>query len=164
MTRQGPGPMRWLTRWREQAPLLVYDPEHTGKVNSASQLFGQWTFGGQRLAALASDGRGLVSGPWENGFDALILHDMALRQHKEPPTVIIASGADISACLKNPEVISKIKSADNLILAKERAEDPAKQFVMDQNYSKKALKIKQITGKEAVFYMPPENVFTASSL
>ena len=94
----------------------------------------------------------------ENGFDALILHDMALRQHKEPPTVIIASGADISACLKNPEVISKIKSADNLILAKERAENPAKQFSLDQNYSKKALKIKQITGKEAVFYMPPENV------
>ena len=59
----------------EQAPLLVYDPEHTGKINSASQLFGQWTFGGQRLAALASDGRGLVSGPWENGFDALATLD-----------------------------------------------------------------------------------------
>ena len=83
---------------------------------------------------------------------------MALRQHKEPPTVIIASGADISACLKNQEVIHKIKSADNFILAKERAEDPAKQFVIDQNYSKQALKIKQLTGKEAGFYTPPENV------
>jgi Ti-type conjugative transfer relaxase TraA len=94
----------------------------------------------------------------DSGFDALILHDMALRQHKEPPTVIIASGADISACLKNQEVIHKIKSADNFILAKERAEDPAKQFVIDQNYSKQALKIKQLTGKEAGFYTPPENV------
>lgn len=33
------------------APLLVYDPEHTGKITSAKQLFGDWTFGGKRLAS-----------------------------------------------------------------------------------------------------------------
>jgi hypothetical protein len=71
---QGVG--RWY-EWKasESAPLLVYDPKHEGSITSSSQLFGNWTFGGQRLAALAADGRGIVSGRWENGFEALATLD-----------------------------------------------------------------------------------------
>ncbi len=47
---------KWY-HWRasKDAPLLVYDPKHTGKIRSAEQLFGNYTFGKQ----------------WKNGFEAL---------------------------------------------------------------------------------------------
>lgn len=47
--------------WRasEAMPLLVYDPEHTGKIVSASQLFGTHSFGRK----------------WENGYQALATLD-----------------------------------------------------------------------------------------
>lgn len=61
--------------WRasDNAPLLVFDPEHTGKITTASQLFGNWTFGGQKVASLSS---GQTATPWENGYDALSTLDL----------------------------------------------------------------------------------------
>lgn len=52
-----------------EAPLVVYDPKHTGRIESAHQLFGNWTFGGQRVASLALGASGPK--PWENGYQAL---------------------------------------------------------------------------------------------
>lgn len=50
-------------------PLLVYDPQHSGRIESAHQLFGNWTFGGQRVAALAL---GMTRpAPWKNGYEAV---------------------------------------------------------------------------------------------
>jgi len=47
----------------------VYDPRHTGRIDSAHQLFGNWTFGGQRVAAFAL---GVARPtPWKNGYQAL---------------------------------------------------------------------------------------------
>ena len=51
------------------APLLVYDPQHSGRIDSAHQLFGNWTFGGQRVAALALGSTSAT--PWNNGYEAL---------------------------------------------------------------------------------------------
>lgn len=60
-------------QWKasEKAPLLVYDPEHTNTVRSAAQLFGHWTFGGQRVAGLGS----FVPTQWRNGFEPLATLD-----------------------------------------------------------------------------------------
>lgn len=58
-------------RWygSAKAPLLVYDPRHSGGIESAHQLFGNWTFGGQRVASLAL---GMTKPkPWSNGYEAL---------------------------------------------------------------------------------------------
>jgi len=62
----------WFT-WKasEKAPLLVYDPEHTGKVTSAYQLFGEWTFGGKQTASLVSNENYTPASRWENGYEAL---------------------------------------------------------------------------------------------
>lgn len=54
----------------EETPLLVYDPNHKGTVTSAEQLFGNWTFGGQRAAALTIDGA-TAPRPWSDGYAAL---------------------------------------------------------------------------------------------
>ncbi len=60
--------------WKGSAklPLLVYDPEHKGEIKSASQLFGNWTFGGQNSASMSESAFGR---PWNNGFEALATLD-----------------------------------------------------------------------------------------
>ena len=59
--------------WRgsQNAPLLVYDPEHKGQVASASQLFGNWTFGGKQASVASLGNTAAAPKPWENGFEAL---------------------------------------------------------------------------------------------
>ena len=61
----------WVWRASGQAPLLVYDPEHTGRITSAAQLFGHWSFGGQRLASLAAG----AAQPWPHGYAPLATLD-----------------------------------------------------------------------------------------
>jgi hypothetical protein len=51
-----------LWRGSNAAPLLVYDPQRSGIVSSAKQLFGDWTFGGPGTGQRAS---------WANGYQAL---------------------------------------------------------------------------------------------
>jgi len=61
----------WVWRASAAAPLLVYDPEHKGHITSAAQLFGHWTFGGQRLASLTSS----TAQQWPHGYAALATQD-----------------------------------------------------------------------------------------
>ena len=66
---------KWYS-WKAsaKAPLLVYDPAHTGLVNSATQLFGNWTFGGRKLASLLPSFQA-DKVQWENGYQALATLD-----------------------------------------------------------------------------------------
>lgn len=57
----------WEWRGSSDAPILVYDPQHTGEIRSAHQVFGQWAFGGKRVASLNSP----TAQPWKHGFEAL---------------------------------------------------------------------------------------------
>ena len=59
------------------APLLVFDPEKTGNIRSAAQLFGNYTFSGAgQLASLASINlTPSASLRWSNGFEALSMLD-----------------------------------------------------------------------------------------
>jgi hypothetical protein len=73
-----PGKSNVWYRWKAsgEEPLLVYDPEHKGAITSAHQLFGEWTFGGQRQASLLSvDGTFSSPVKWSNGFEALATLD-----------------------------------------------------------------------------------------
>jgi hypothetical protein len=62
-----------LWRASDSFPLLVYDPEHRGRITSASQLFGPWTFGGQSYASLK--GTYVEPKAWSNGYEALAVLD-----------------------------------------------------------------------------------------
>ena len=66
----------WYT-WKAsaKAPLLVYDPEHTGNITSAFQLFGNWTFGGRQYGSLANDAASPGPTAWTNGYEALATLD-----------------------------------------------------------------------------------------
>ena len=66
--------------WKASAatPLLVYDPQHSGHIISADQLFGNWTFGGKRVAMLdggAAHGATFGTTQWRDGFEALATLD-----------------------------------------------------------------------------------------
>lgn len=63
--------------WRGSAewPLLVYDPGHTGVITSPHQLFGNWTFGGKRVASLGASTGNKNQSAWENGYEALEILD-----------------------------------------------------------------------------------------
>ncbi|MBP9837989.1 MAG: hypothetical protein KBC84_04680 [Proteobacteria bacterium] len=63
----------WLWKASKKAPLLVFDPKHNGQITSATQLFGGWTFGGQKVASLIKQE---AARPWRNGFDALSTMDI----------------------------------------------------------------------------------------
>ena len=54
----------------EETPLLVYDPTHKGAITSPDQLFGNWTFGGQR-SATTSLNAATAPRPWRDGYEAL---------------------------------------------------------------------------------------------
>ncbi len=65
---------KWYT-WKasKKAPLLVYDPRHQGQITSATQLFGEWTFGGKKSASL--NNKLAQSTKWANGYEALATMD-----------------------------------------------------------------------------------------
>ena len=76
-----PGKSGMWYQWRasSRTPLLVYDPAHRGEISSAHQLFGEWTFGGKRVAARQqqslADIHADMSVAWNNGFEALATLD-----------------------------------------------------------------------------------------
>ncbi|MFN8391271.1 MAG: hypothetical protein U0136_13345 [Bdellovibrionota bacterium] len=54
-----------------KTPLLVYDPQHLGRITTGAQLFGPWTFGGKRVASLDSTSASVASPTWSDGYEAL---------------------------------------------------------------------------------------------
>lgn len=62
----------WLAS--EHFPLLVYDPDDTGRVDSARQLFGEYAFGG-RTDNPSDFQKEQLREPWQNGYQALALLD-----------------------------------------------------------------------------------------
>ena len=91
-----------------------------------------------------------------SGLDALALHDMAIRSDKNPPTVIIASGSEIAACLNNPAIKQKLCSAENIIIAKERPEFIKTRSFTDRDYEIQAERIEGFSRKKVSFYTLPE--------
>lgn len=57
--------------WRasKNMPLLVYDIEHSGVIKSGEQLFGNWTWGGKKIASLNSNN--IATSAWRDGYEAL---------------------------------------------------------------------------------------------
>lgn len=72
-----PGANRRTYRWygSSEAPLLVWDPEHRGEVRDGTQIFGHWTFGGQRLAKLDNGAINKNDARWSTGYEALATLD-----------------------------------------------------------------------------------------
>jgi hypothetical protein len=74
-------PGYYVWRGSEDTPLLVFDPERTGRIKDGTQLFGNYTFGGKAEAGMSNislSDRGSEFSkavPWEDGFEALSVLD-----------------------------------------------------------------------------------------
>jgi hypothetical protein len=66
-------PENAYSEWKAsaEAPLLVYDPKHTGSITSATQLFGSWSFGGK-----PSPAGNTTRSHWRDGYEALATRDL----------------------------------------------------------------------------------------
>ncbi len=89
----------------------------------------------------------------EGGFDALALHDLAKREGKEPPTIIVTGGARTLKWSQNPQVQGLIKGAEtvtnhreNEIDKKTGLPDPKKQADTDAAHEKQVAAIIEIRG------------------
>lgn len=72
-----PGEIGWWYTWKasSKTPLLVFDPEHSGNTTSGAQLFGNYTFGGPKLASLGNSPYSRTASVWKNGYEALATLD-----------------------------------------------------------------------------------------
>jgi hypothetical protein len=72
-----PSETKNYTLWKgsDKSPLLVFDPQNTGKVTSAEQLFGNYAFGG-RLGSNYHPANTAKRIPWNNGYEALAVLDV----------------------------------------------------------------------------------------
>lgn len=89
----------------------------------------------------------------EGGFDALALHDLAKREGKEPPTVIVTGGAKTLKWGQNPQVQQLIKGAETITNHRENEvdkktglPDPKKQAETDAAHEKQVAAIIEIRG------------------
>lgn len=89
----------------------------------------------------------------EGGFDALALHDLAKREGKEPPTVIVTGGAKTLKWGQNPQVQQLIKGAETITNHRENEvdkktglPDPKKQAETDTAHEKQVAAIIEIRG------------------
>lgn len=64
------GGARYFWKASAKAPLIVWDPEHRGEVQNATQLFGHFAFGGKRSASLDAAAAS-NQGKWRDGYEAL---------------------------------------------------------------------------------------------
>lgn len=94
-----------LWRGSECMPLLAYDPTHSGKITSGSQLIGDWTNGG----APTYDG---TVKPWKHGFQVLATFDKngdGIVSGKELGTLSVWSDNNKNGISEAGEVVSALR-------------------------------------------------------
>lgn len=91
----------------------------------------------------------------EGGVDALALHDLAKQRGQQVPTVIVSGGAGVRGYLETPHILQLLKQADRITVAGEHEKDPVTQAKVNAQRIKLLDEIKQATGKQPDFWMPP---------
>lgn len=90
----------------------------------------------------------------EGGTDALALHDIAKRQGKPAPTVIVSGGAGVLSFLQRPEIQTILKQADRVVIAGENEKSEAVQRQTDADHQKQADRVAEITGRTVKTWKP----------
>lgn len=90
----------------------------------------------------------------EDGTDALALHEIAKRNGKIAPTVIVSGGANVRSFLEQPEVQIILKRAAQVTVAGENEKNPDTQIKADIGHIKQASRVNKITGRETQHWTP----------
>lgn len=93
----------------------------------------------------------------EGGIDALAVHDIAKRQGKIPPTVIVSGGSGVKSFLENPEIMEKIKAARLVVVAGENEKNADVQAKTDAQHEAQLELVKALNPSAKALIWKPES-------
>jgi len=152
----------------EKAGMLRYDSggvlfvgrDRHGDVRSITRRAVDWRDSVQKMDLKGSEKRyapvipGRTDHVWvvEGGTDALAVHSMHLWHNKEPPTVIVTSGAGSRGWIdEHADILRKAKT---VMIARDREKDPATQERTDAMHDEQERRVKAISGAEVRAWKP----------
>lgn len=92
----------------------------------------------------------------EGGVDALAALDIARRQNKPKPAVIVSGGAGVRSWIETPWVQSILRRARKIIVAFDREKSPEIQAQTDADHSLQMQRLREVCDRaEVVSWMPP---------
>lgn len=92
----------------------------------------------------------------EGGIDALAVHDIAKRQGKTPPTVIVSGGSGIKSFLENPKIMEMIRTARLVVVAGENEKNAEVQAKTDAQHEAQLELVKALNPSAQVMIWKPE--------
>ena len=95
----------------------------------------------------------------EGGIDALAVHDIAKRQGKTPPTVIVSGGSGVKSFLENSEIMEKIRAARRVVVAGENEKNADVQAKTDAQHEAQLELVKALNPAAQVMLWKPESRF-----
>lgn len=101
----------------------------------------------------------------EGGADALAAHDLARRQGRPVPTVLVSGGANVRSWMQTPWVQAVLKLAKKIIVAFEHETCAETQAKTDAAHQVQIDKLREMCGgAEVVGWKPPEGIKDMAAL
>ena len=100
----------------------------------------------------------------EGGTDALAAHDIARREQRPAPTVLVSGGANVRSFMQTPWVQRLLKLAKQVIVAFEWEDTAAKQVQTDAAHRVQMAKLREMGCTQVVSWKPPEGIKDMAAL
>ncbi|NLW06293.1 MAG: relaxase, partial [Pseudomonadaceae bacterium] len=94
----------------------------------------------------------------EGGIDALAVHDIAKRQGKTPPTVIVSGGSCVKSFLENSEIMEKIRAARLVVVAGENEKNAEVQAKTDAQHEAQLELVKALNPSAQAMLWKPKSI------
>lgn len=94
----------------------------------------------------------------EGAIDALARHDIARRDGRSAPTVLVTGGANVKGFMQTPWVQKVLALAKRVIVAFERESTAAAQAKTDSAHEVQMQKLREVCSAEVSGWTPPEGV------
>lgn len=95
----------------------------------------------------------------EGGIDALAAQDIARRESRPPPTVLVSGGSNVRAWIEIPWVQKVLELAKRVIVAFERESTPEIQAKTDAAHGTQIARLREVcSGAQVTSWKPPEGL------
>lgn len=94
----------------------------------------------------------------EGGVDALAAVDIARRERRPVPTVLVSGGANVKGFMQTPWVQKVLKLAKRVIVAFEREDGPEKQARTDAAHQLQMQRLQEVCSAQVTGWMPAEGI------
>ena len=100
----------------------------------------------------------------EGGADALAAVDIARREKRPAPTVLVSGGANVKGFMQTPWVQKVLKLAKKVIVAFEREATPEAQAKTDAAHQVQMQRLQEVCSAQVTGWKPPEGVKDMAAL